>query len=270
MPDGLLFVTDDLERWGAGKGAVATAREVDLNFWSLHARVKGVEEDPPQAVSVQDVVLDESGTAFRVLLTDGAIKGPFPLPMAEFGVRGDWTNGTIYFRGDIVSVPDAGMFLVLVQHMTPEVPAAFNPDATDAEGNRLYRQVSGVPPVLAYDIAFSFLGEIPAQGRRLSSFLTPSERDFRLPAGLPGSHAHLGTATSTTPIVIPIVKNSDQIGTITFTPDQQLDGSGGQFGVFGFEANVDLHPLDRLILAEPEEEDETAADLSVTLTAERR
>jgi hypothetical protein len=269
VPDGLIFVTDDDDRWGTGKGAVANADEVDRNFWSLHQRVASVEATPPEAVSVQDVVLDETGAALRVLLSDGSIKGPFPLPVADFGFRGDWENGAIYFRNDIFSFPDAGQFLVLIQHQAPAAPAVFNPLATDGSGNRLYRQIAGVPPVLGYDVAFAFLGEIPAEGRQLSSFLVPSERDFRLPAGLSRSHAHLGTATSVTPVVIPIMKNHDQVGSITFTPDASLDGHGGQFGTLSFDSNVDFHPLDRLILREPGETDETAADLTATLVGDR-
>jgi hypothetical protein len=269
MPDGLVYVTNDDDRWGAGKGAVATASEVDRNFWSLHQRLTLVEETPRAGVSVQDVVLDETGTALRVLLTDGAIKGPFPLPTAEFGFREAWQNGAIYFRNDIVPVPDAGLFLVLRQHQTPALPAPFNPLATDGGGNPLYRQIYGVPPVLAYDLAFAFLGEIPAEGRILSRYLVPLDRDFRLKAGLAGSFAHLGVATSTATIEVSILKNTAPIGLIRFTPGMQLDGLGGQFGTLVFDADADFHAMDRLALMEPEAEDETAADLTATLVAQR-
>jgi hypothetical protein len=100
-------------------------------------------------------------------------------------------------------------------------------------------------------------------------YLVPLDRDFRLKADLAGSFAHLGLATSTIAIEVPILKNTAPIGLIRFTPGLQLDGLGGQFGTLVFDADVDFHAIDRLALMEPEAEDETAADLTATLVAQR-
>jgi len=130
--------------WGAGKGSNLTAAEVDANFYDIAERMLALEEDPPEANSIANIVV--VGATFKVILDDATELGPFNLPVATFGWRGEgWTNDNTYMAFDVFAVTDQGLYLVLREHETPET-GDFDPDATES-GNPLYHQIFGFPDV---------------------------------------------------------------------------------------------------------------------------
>ena len=75
------------------------------------------------------------GSQMTVYLEDGTVLGPYTLPTAMIQYRGDWTAATAYVEMDLVTIPDAGVYLVLQDHTSD---AAFDALAQDAESNPLY------------------------------------------------------------------------------------------------------------------------------------
>lgn len=131
------YRTSDPARWGAGKEANLTAGEIDANFWELAERIAGVEGNAPEPNNIASITV--VGTQMTIHLQDGTTLGPYTLPSAMIHFRGDWIAGTAYVEMDIVAAPDArGLYLVRRAHTAP---AAFDPTATDASGNLLYRWV---------------------------------------------------------------------------------------------------------------------------------
>lgn len=128
--------------WGAGKGSDLTAAEVDGNFWDHEKRLDALEASPPEPDTISNI--EVVGGQMTIHTESGGSFGPFALPVAIFGVAGDWTAATDYNFLDIVSVQDAGddtgTYLVLQDHTSA---ATFDPLATSG-GNPLYHFM--VPP----------------------------------------------------------------------------------------------------------------------------
>lgn len=144
MVDQVTFRTTDLTRWGVGKGTPLTNTEGDINFWVLFARLVELEENPPMPISIANIVVTDS--QFIVVLTDSTELGPYALPVATFAYREEgWLNSMTYFAFDLVPVDGHGLFQVLREHVTPASPTEFDPDATDGQGNRLYKMLFGDP-----------------------------------------------------------------------------------------------------------------------------
>jgi hypothetical protein len=159
-------------------------------------------------------------------------------------------------------VLNVGTYLSLRQHMTPEAPAAFDPDALDdsvTPAQKLYRQIAGVPPVLHYDIAVNYLGLIPGGSLTLAQLV--STRRFWLRAGLPGSQAYLAVPAASA-LAFDLRRNGAAIGSVSFA-------AGANTGTFTLAADVQVFETDRLALVGPSAEDVSAADLSVTLIGDR-
>jgi len=80
--DGIDFKTTDNTKWGAGTGAGTggkmTDTQIDINFWNLLQRILGLEESPPEAISIDTITV--IGDKFQINLTDGSHQGPFTLP----------------------------------------------------------------------------------------------------------------------------------------------------------------------------------------------
>lgn len=62
------------------KGSNLTAAEVDENFRDVDGRITTMEENPPEAVSID--VIEVSGSTMTIVLTDASEQGPFELPVA--------------------------------------------------------------------------------------------------------------------------------------------------------------------------------------------
>lgn len=123
MPNVVTYVTDDMTRWGVGKGAPATAHEHDESHFALSERIRALEESPPVAVSISSIT--QSGSQLTFHMSDGGTFGPFAMPVAVFQERGAWRAGRDYQRLDTVRVGGQGRFLILKAHHSE---APFDPD----------------------------------------------------------------------------------------------------------------------------------------------
>lgn len=256
MFEGLLFRGDDVTRWNLGKGTNLTANEIDLNMWALIQRILGIENDPPEAVSVDHITV--VGTEMRVFLTDATELGPFTLPVSSFAWRGVWASDVFYNELDIVVVEDLGIFMVLHDH---ESASEFDDGEANSEGP-LYHQLFGVPTI--YDLGFFVPGQpgvTETVGRPLFVFV--ATRPFYIEAGAPGSQAHLGFPPTTSEATnIPLQKNGTSIGSIDIA-------LGDNVGVYTFPDAIPFAIGDRLEFIRPASIDPDAEDLSITIAARR-
>ena len=144
----MLYRTQDLARWGAGKGSNLLPVEVDENNWEIEGRLQSVEAAALEAANgIANVTV--TGSQMTVYLEDGTALGPFTLPTAMIRYRGDWTVSTVYSELDLVAVEDVGLYLVLEDHTSDAT--SFDALAEDGEGNPLYRYLLpiGEPSVSA-------------------------------------------------------------------------------------------------------------------------
>ncbi len=144
----MLYRTEDLARWGAGKGSNLAPLEVDENWWEVEGRLQTVEAAALEAANgIANVTV--TGSQMTVYLEDGTPLGPFTLPTAMIRYRGDWTVSTAYSELDLVAVEEVGLYLVLEDHTSDA--SSFDALAEDSEGNPLYRYLLpiGEPSVSA-------------------------------------------------------------------------------------------------------------------------
>lgn len=125
--------------WGPGKGSPLTKAEFDGNNNDFDTRLIEVETNPPQPNDIVGITL--TGSYLSMTQRDGTIIGPVPFspPMARW--RNEWAVSTAYVAFDFVTVSEVGLFGVLQDHTSDDT--AFNADATDVDGNLLYRKVIG-------------------------------------------------------------------------------------------------------------------------------
>lgn len=121
--------------WGAGSGANLTAAQVDGNFYALKQAVESLEESPPEAVSVSEII--QSANTITFYLTDGSTQGPFTLPAAQINFRGAWAATTAYVVGDVVSA-ESGLYIVTYNHTSA---STFDAGANDGTGHDYYNQI---------------------------------------------------------------------------------------------------------------------------------
>src|SRR5262245_17408317 len=108
--------------WGTGSGTPNSAAQVDGNFYDVDQRIVGLTTDMAAGKQIDHITHDD--TSMTVHYTDGTSE-TIPLPIAVVSYVGQWTNGTPYTRGQMVSVPGVGMYQVLEDHTTPPLPAEF-------------------------------------------------------------------------------------------------------------------------------------------------
>jgi hypothetical protein len=214
--------------WGTGTGTPNSAAQVDGNFYDVDQRIVDLNADLAEGKRIDSVTYTDTSMTFH--FTDGTTQ-TIPLPIAVITYVGQWTNSTPYVRGLMVSVRGLGMFQVLVDHTTPAVPAAFDPNATDGSGNPLY---SFWMPLydINYDAAIFVPGTIQRDVGELL-FQAVANRSMRLSTANGHAYAYLdvGIATGTN-IILSVQKNRAEIGTITFTAGSGIDTDGGQAGAF--------------------------------------
>lgn len=242
----------------ADKGANLTAAEVDGNFHDLDDRVQNITDNPPVAVSIDYFVIE--GTLLTIVMTDATTHGPFVLPVAQWRWTDQWEEGITYLVGDIFT--DAGnVYFVRQQHVSV---APFDPSLFTSEGF-VYQLILEKAPQ-PYDIGMFYADAVPS-GEKII-MLHVANRSFTLPVNFANSQAFLLTATSDSPITLPIYLNNDLIGSIVFTPGEDTTTDGGQFGTLVTvdpDNGVSVAIGDRLAIALPYEEDTTAAGLAVTI-----
>jgi hypothetical protein len=244
--------------WGTGSGTPNSAAQVDGNFYDVDQRIADLNADLAEGKRIDSITYDAN--SMTVHFTDGTSQ-TIPLPIATITYVGQWTNSTPYTRGQMVSVPGLGMYQVLVDHTTPPLPAAFDPNATDdsTDHNPLY---SFWMPL--YDVNFDAIIFVPGTVQRTAGellFQGIATRTMRLVSGNAHCYAHLetGVASGGTNIVLSIQRNGGEIGTITFT------AGGSQDGTFSIPATVDFAEGDRYAVRVTSSANAAAADLSVTL-----
>lgn len=265
----IVFRNDDT-RWGPGTGAgvggVLTSLQYDENAYEFLTRIAALEgADGPVSISSIEV----NGSTLTVNLSDGSTAGPFPLPVAMINPVGEWQPSTHYNYLDLFNVRAMGVYLVLVEHTSA---TTFDPEATDGttDANPLYQLWAPLRDI-NYDIAFSIMGNIEGSTSRalLGEYILP--RSIVMDAGLSSAIAFLGVATETEDLDLSIEKNGEEIGTITFSPGVNTQGTDGlgQYATITFPDEISFDAGDRIGIRGPASTDLSAADLSVTLLATR-
>lgn len=258
MADGIIFRTTDNLRWGAagglGTGGNLTPLQGDENLWELLTRIQALENDPPEAISVDGFTV--IGSQFQVNMSDGSTRGPYDLPIATFRLVGEWTNDQPLAQLDMFTVVHRGLYLTLIAHTTPSSPAEFDPDAIDEDsgsptfGDPLYQLIFG-EDVYIYDLGFFYPGQ-PGQGIQGAMFGHVVARTLQIVTDAEGSQAKLGTQT-TAAMSFPIKKNGTTIGTIdfgvadltgTFTVDETDFAEGDLLQVFPATGGSDATAFD--------------------------
>lgn len=136
---GITFRTDDLAKWGTGKGSNLLPEEVDENFWELTERVTDLETSPLQPDDISNITV--SGSQMTIHLQSGATFGPFTLPTAVLRWRDSYVAGDSYVRNDLIKVPGRGVYLVRENHTAP---TTFDPGLLTG-GNITYVKVFSLP-----------------------------------------------------------------------------------------------------------------------------
>jgi hypothetical protein len=187
---------------------------------------------------------------------------PFPdTPIIEW--IGTYPAGNAVGAYKLFSVPDVGVFLTLLAQA--HTAATFDPLGEDGGGNPLYQQVFGSIQTNTARIQFQYAGTPPSDGSTILVYIQDDPRELSFPADWAGSAAHLEVACTAT-LAWTIVYAGTTIGTITFSPGDLLDGSGGQFGTFsGSGTTAPIQNFELLRLKAPLVSDATARFLSVSL-----
>jgi hypothetical protein len=247
--------------WGTGTGAPNSAAQVDGNFYDVDQRIIDLNAALADGKMIESVSSSPNSMTFH--FTDGTSQ-VIPLPIATITYVGQWTNSTPYTTAQMVSVRGLGMFQVLVDHMTPPLPAAFDPNATDGSGNPLY---SFWMPLydITYDAAIFVPGTIQRSPAELL-FQATANRTMNLASGDAHCQAYLdvGVAAGTN-IILSIEKNRVEIGTITFAVGIGIDAAGGQPGAFNIPAFAEFAEDDIWAIRVTQSANAAPSGLSVTL-----
>jgi hypothetical protein len=259
----IIYVTTGA--WGSGSGTPNSAAQVDGNFYDLDQRIVDLNADLAEGKRIEGVTYTLNSMTFH--FTDGTSQ-VIPLPIATITYVGQWTNGTPYTRGQMISVRGLGMYQVLVSHMTPPLPAIFDPNATDdsTDNNPLY---SFWMPL--YDVNFDAVIFVPGSVQREPDellFQGIATRTMNLASGDAHCLAYLDVGndgTGATDIVLSIEKNRVEIGTITFDAGGDIDTGGGQAGSFNIPTFVEFAEGDTYALRITVSDNAEPSGLSVTL-----
>jgi hypothetical protein len=124
--------------WGPGKGSPLSKAEFDGNNYGFENRITDLETNPPQPNDIVGITL--TGSFLSMTQRDGTVLGPVPFspPMARW--RSEWAATTAYVAFDFVTVTGNGLYGVLQDHTSA---LTFDANATDIDGNLLYRKVIG-------------------------------------------------------------------------------------------------------------------------------
>ena len=248
--------------WGSGTGTPNSAAQVDGNFYHFQQAVTDLEADLAEGKRIDSVTYTSNSMTFHY--TDGSSQ-VIPLPIATLEFIGEWTNGTTYIRGNMISGRGLGIFQVLQDHTTPAAPATFDPDAT-LGGEPLYQLWMPLRDV-NYDAAIFVPGSIQRADDELL-FAGIANRTMSLASGNAYAYAYLdigNDAVGSTDIILAIEKNRIEIGTITFDGEGAVDADGGQVGTFSIPAATDFAEGDRYGLRVIQSDNAEPAGLSVTL-----
>jgi hypothetical protein len=231
----------------------------------------------PNTLLVPNTFVTEGGNTYLVLLahtsaatfdpnaTDGLghdLYGqlPFPSqPILQFLDAG-WTPDTHLHYGEIFSVPDVGVFLVLRDHISA---ATFDPDAENGSGLPLYEKIFTPIESEIANLQFQFAGASPSDNSTILVYIQDDDRDLVFDTDFPGSFAHL-EVVCTAAQTWTLTYNGATVGTVTFEPGSLLDGGTGQFGVIT-GTGAQIPNGDILRLKAPSSSDATANFLTLAL-----
>jgi len=118
--------------WGVGQGFNLTNVQVDTNFYNLKTAVEFLQNNPPEAVSIDFVEM--IGNDLFIHLTDYSVQGPFPIDGVTYTPRGIWQPSTVYAINDLVSMGGT-LYVVTWDHTSDLV---FDPGANDGAGHNYY------------------------------------------------------------------------------------------------------------------------------------
>jgi hypothetical protein len=255
----IVFVTTGA--WGAGSGTPNSAAQVDGNFYDVDQRIVALNADMAEGKRIDSITY--TSNSMTVHFTDGTSQ-TIPLPIAVISYVGQWTNGTPYTRGQMISERAVGMYQVLVDHTTPVMPAVFDPNATDGSGNPLY---SFWMPL--YDVNYDAQIFVPGTVQRAADellFQAIANRTMNLASGNAHAHAYLDVGvTAGTSIILSIEKNRVEIGTITFAVGIGIDADGGQPGTFNIPTFAEFAEGDAYAIRVTQSDNAAPSGLSVTL-----
>jgi len=133
------YRTNDVTRWGTGKGSDLGPAEVDINFWDLIQRMATQEARPDPGPTIDH--FSTSGALFYVHMSDGSVLGPYTLPVATFNDRGEWLPETAYAVMDTFTI-NGGLYVVLFDHISD---TSFDPGANDGAGHDYYSLMVQTP-----------------------------------------------------------------------------------------------------------------------------
>jgi len=250
MPFDIVFRTDDLTKWGSGKGTNLLPAEVDDNFWALLTRLDYLVNNPVQANNIVNITFENGVLTFT--MGDGTSYAvPFPSMMIQWA--GEWQAGATYRSYiDLFSVSGSGVYFTLQTHTSV---APFNPDAT-INAQAVYALMMPAPAVQPYDLSMYYSARV--LGDSVVLFEHVVARPLVMPTGLPSSQAVFRVGTSTAAISLPIEVNGTQVGSIDFD-------AAGSPGTFTFTADVNINVGDRITIWSDSVADDTAQGLAVTL-----
>ena len=277
MVDTVTFRTTDGTRWGTGQNSDLSATQIDINFWTLHEAILGVQTDITSGGAGIDY-FSVVGRNLFVTLTDHTVLGPYVLPVAQWNFRGPWEPITIYDVMDVVT-ENGATYLVIFAHTSQ---ATFNAGANDGSGHDFYglllaqpqdelpaggtvgqvlAKATGSPyntewTTLTRNLALYIEGK-PTASELLLQYVCPEE--MTLPLTLVGSIAIQGTET-TAAVSYGLYKNGVAIGSVNFLPSP-ADAT------FTLTEPVQFNPGDVLTIVGPATPDANQANISITLVA---
>lgn len=246
--------------WGAGTGTNLTAAQVDENFYTIHLRVLDLEDNPPEAISIDHFEI--TGSLLTIVMTDASTHGPFVLPMGQWRWTGEWEAEATYFLGDLFT-ESGNLYFVRVQHVAAE---EFDPDLFTVDG-QVYVLVL---PRVVFKFTLNFYNkDVIGEGEEIIHQFV-ADRDFTIPLNFNNSQAYLRVASSATVLALPIFLNGAMIGSIVFVPGLETDLQGGQYGTFQPttpDTAIEVVSRDIIAFSQPYDADDDAAGLTVSLYA---
>lgn len=256
--------------WGTGKGSNLTPAEVDDNFYQVQQALHDLAENPALPPMIESITVLGNQMTFH--MDDGLTTfGPFTLPTATFKFTGAWKPGFAYKEANLFTVHD-GLYYVNRDHVSS---GSFVAGEGAGVGGVLPYASLVMPFPIAIDISFFWpgfpglgivaaesdssdsSGALPAHDGTMLGYLTT--RDFFLPASLLNSSAVLEVPATGT-LTFRVLKNDDDIGTITFDP-----GESEAVLSFGADVAFSAAAKDKLRILRPLTVDGTARNLYVAL-----
>lgn len=241
----IIFVTDDLTRWGTGTGVPHPAGEADRNFWELLQRLTTLETTPPVAVSIDHITIVGDQMTIYYTDTDSEV---FTLPVATLVPGGEWTPTTIY--GKNVFLSNGGKLYITKQPHTSD--ATFDPNRV-ISGQPVYVKVLE-QPIQPNDYHVFIPGTM---GDNQLLMFSESVRRWQLPANLAGSKVR-SQFSATGASSITLKKNGATIGTIDWAGTDTVP-------TFSFAGVITFELGDSFEMRGPATSDPTLADISLDI-----